>query len=767
MSNEYVNIGKRIPKKDAAFKATGEATYPQDLELPGMLHAKILYSSHPHAKIVKMDTRKAERLPGVVCVITAKDIPPNKLGIMQDNPPLKGDKVRSLRDEVAAVAAVDEETAERALDLIKVTYVPLPAVFDPFEAMRRGAPRIHDGPKKNMVKMRDDLHYGDVEGAKDRSDAVVKGRFKTPFINHCCMGTSTSVAHWDRNGRLTLYSPIQIPHLAINDISKVLGIPGSMIRIIQPTIGGAFGQKLDVYPYEIIICHLARKTGRPVKLSFTREEEFTATVTRQPTVTEASAGAMLDGTLTFRDALLTLDNGAYVSWGATIPFVFMNPLTSLYKVDNIRFDTKIVYTNNLYSGAMRGYGNPQGTFVVESMMDMLAKELDMDPLELRLKNCNQPNSVTPQGMKVTSCALKECLEVAGERVGWAKKRSRGPRVGRFRRGVGIASLFHVGGGARIYRSDGCGAIIKMDVFGKITLITGSTEIGQGSETALAQITAEELGVRADDITVINTNTDVKPWDVGVHASRTTFIAGNAAILAARKAKQRILEMASKVVGEPVEDLDLKDRNVFSKKDPSKSIHYSKIVRKGHFKEQGSIITTEAFYDPPTEMQDDKYRGNVSATYNFGVQAAEVEVDIMTGKVRVLKLVSAQDVGKAINPMLLEGQMEGGMVMGMGFALLENLKLVEGRVMNPSFLDYKMPTVMDMPEMETILVESDEKAGPYGAKGIGEAGLIPTAPAICNAVTDALGQRFFELPMDPESVRKVTKTLIKPSKRSKK
>jgi xanthine dehydrogenase molybdenum-binding subunit len=766
MTDEYVNIGKRIPKKDAAIKATGEAIYTHDLELPGMLHAKILYSAHPHAKIVKIDTRKAEALPGVVCVLTAKDLPPNRLGFMQDNPPLKGDKVRSLRDEVAAVAAVDEDTAERALDLIKVTYEPLPGVFDPFEAMKRGAPRVHEGVKGNKVDMKYSLHYGDVDSARERSDVVIKGRFKTSFINHCCMGTSTSIAHWDRDGRLTLYSPIQIPHLAINDISKVLGVPGNMIRIIQPTIGGAFGQKLDVYPYEIIICHLAKKAGRPVKLSFTREEEFTATVTRQPTVTEASAGAMKDGTLTFRDALLTMDNGAYVSWGATIPFVFMNPLTSLYKVDNIRFDTKIVYTNNLYSGAMRGYGNPQGTFVVESMMDMLAEELNMDPLKIRLKNCNTPNTVTPQGMKVTSCALRQCLEVASERVGWANKRSKGPRVGRYRRGVGIASLFHVGGGARIYRSDGCGAIIKMDAFGKITLITGSTEIGQGSETALAQITAEELGVRADDITVINTNTDVKPWDVGVHASRTTFIAGNAAIMAARKAKRRILEIASKVTGEPVEDLDLKDRKVFSKNDPSKSMHYSKVVRKGHFREQGSIITTEAFYDPPTVMQDDNYRGNVSVTYNFGVQAAEVEVDIMTGKVRVLKIVSAQDVGKAINPMLLEGQMEGGMMMGMGFALLEELKLVDGRVMNPSFLDYKMPTVMDMPEMEAVLVESDEKDGPYGAKGIGEAGLIPTAPAICNAVYDALGHRFYELPMDPESVRKFTRTLTKPSKSKK-
>jgi CO/xanthine dehydrogenase Mo-binding subunit len=763
MANEHVNIGRRVPKKDAPEKVTGGAIYTHDLELPGMLYGKILFSPHPHARIVSIDTRAAERLPGVVRVITAKDLPPHKMGFLGDNPPLKGDKVRSRRDEVAAVAAVDEETAERAIDLIKVRYEPLPAVFDPFEAMKKGAPTVHEDRKGNMVKMGYAFEYGDVDKAKASSDVVVKGRFSTTFINHCCMGTSTSVAQWDRNGRLTLYSPIQIPHLAINDIAKVLGIPGSMIRMVQPTIGGAFGQKLDVYPYEIILCHLSRLSGRPVKMSFTREEEFSATVTRQPTVTEACAGAMKDGTLTFREAVLTLDNGAYVSWGATIPYVFMNPLTSLYKVDNVRFDTRIVYTNNLYSGAMRGYGNPQGTFVVESLMDMLAEELGIDPLELRLRNCNEPDTVTPQGMKVTSCALRECLQEAAERINWSAKRGKSPKVGRYRRGVGMASLFHVGGGARIYRSDGCGAIIKLDDFGKITLITGSTEIGQGSETALAQITAEELGVRVEDITVVNNDTDVKPWDVGVHASRTTFIAGNAALLAARKAKEQVLAIASKVLGEPADGLDIRDRKVFCRKDPSKAMDLPKVLRKGHFTQNGRTIVTEAFYDPPTVMQDDKFRGNISVTYNFGVQAAEVEVDIMTGKIRVLKMVSAQDVGKAINPMLLEAQMEGGMMMGIGFALLERLQLKEGKVMNPSFLDYKMPTAMDMPKMETVLVESDEKDGPYGAKGIGEAGLIPTAAAISNAVADALGIRFFDLPMHQEAVRQATRPQVKGSK----
>lgn len=752
----FTNIGRRVPKKDALPKAIGEAQYPQDIVLPGMLYGKILYSSHPHARMVKIDTRAAERLPGVVCVITAKDVNLNNIGIKDDNPPLKGDIVRSYRDEIAAVAAVDEDTAERALELIKVKYEPLPPVFDPFEAMKSGAPQLHEGRKKNMVDMRYKADFGDVDAAKKASHHIVKGRFETGWVNHCCLGTSACVATWGRDGRLTIYSSTQVPFLFLNDISKALGIKGNMVRVVQPTIGGAFGQKLDINPYEVICAALSRRSGRPVKIQFSREEEFFATTTRQPTLIEASAGATKDGKLTFREAMVILDNGAYTSWGATIPYVLMNPFTSLYKVENIRFDTKIVYTNNLYSGAFRGYGNPQGTFAVESLMDMLAEELGMDPLELRLLNCNEPNTVTPQGMEVSSCGLRECLEKGAKGISWSSKRGQGPHTGRFRRGVGIASFFHVGGGARVYRSDGCGAIIKLDDFGKVTLITGSTEIGQGTDTSIAQIAAEELGVRAEDVTVINTDTDLKPWDVGVHASRTTFIAGNAAKMAAAKAKQQLLEAAARVTGTPVEDLDIKDRMVFSKSDPSKTIPYHKVLRKAHFREKGTTITTEAFYDPPTVMQDKDFKGNISATYNFGVQAAEVEVDMVTGKVKVMKMVSAQDVGKAINPMLLEGQMEGGMLQGIGFATLEALQLHEGKVINTSFLDYKVPTVMDMPELEVLLVESDERHGPYGAKGIGEAGLIPTAAAIANAVKDALGIRFFKLPMTTEVVRKAIK-----------
>lgn len=758
---EFVNIGKRVPKLDGLEKVTGKAVYPQDIRLPGMLQAKILWSEHPHAEILDIDTSAAEKLPGVLAVITANDMPPTKIGITQDNPPLKSDRVRSLRDEVAAVAAVDEDTAERAIELIKVKYKPLTAVFDPEEAMKEGAPQLHSEAKGNRNWLKYYLEYGDVAAAKAKSDIVLKKRFKLPRINHCCLGPWSCVASWDEKGNLTMYSPTQVPFLYQRDLANALQVPSSKVRVIQPKIGGGFGGKLDLYPNEVICAMLSKKSGRPVMLTHTREEEFKYTPTRQPAIIDLEAGANKDGTLTFRDAYVILDNGAYTSWGATIPYVLMNPITSLYKCENIKFETAIIYTNNMYAGAMRGYGNLQGTFAIESMLDLLAEELNIDALELRFKNCNEPGEVTPQGMEVTTCGLRECLEAVANRLDWGNKRNhRDIQTGRLRRGVGLASYFHVGGGARVYRSDGCGAIIKVDDFGHVTLITGSTDIGQGADTVVAQIAAEELGVRTEDITVINSDTAIKPWDVGVHASRTTFIAGNAAREAAAKVKKDILKAASEMFGESSNKLDIKDRKIFLKSDPEKSMPFDKVVRSAHFREDGKTFAAEAFYDPKTKMQNREFQGNISETYGFGTQGAEVEVDMETGQVRILKMVIANDVGRALNPMLLEGQLEGGLSMGIGYALLENLIVEDGEVKNPSFLDYKLPTVKDMPPTEIVIIETDDPAGPYGAKGVGEAGAIPTAAAIGNAITDALGIRIYEVPMQPEVVLKAIKSNLK-------
>jgi xanthine dehydrogenase molybdenum-binding subunit len=751
---EFLTVGKRIPKRDAPQKVTGSAIYIQDLKIPGMLYGKILYSKYPHAKILKIDTSRAEKLPGVKAVITGSDTPTFKFGFFKDNPPLKTGKVLSMRDELAAVAAISPGIAEEALDLIDVGYEELPGIFDPLEAMKEGAPILHEGLKSNILKLPWRLICGDVDAAKTDSAYIVEDTFSTQWVTHCCLGTSGCIASFDMNNNLTMYSNTQIPSLAQKDYIDALGVFGlknKRVRVVQCVIGGGFGSKLDTYAYEYIAILLALKVRKPVKVMFSREEEFFATSPRQCTITKISQGCTKEGKLTFREMEMILDNGAYTSWGATTPSVMMMPISSLYKVPNIKYIAKCVYTNNTYSQAMRGYGTPQATFPIESSMEQLAEKAGIDPYEFRLKNANEPGEITPQNFKITSCGLKECINVVVKKLDWQSKKGRHDG-----RGVGMASLIHVGGGARVYKSDGCGTMIKIDDYGKIDVFTGSTDIGQGSDTVVAQIVAEVLGVNVDDVNIINNDTDVCPWDVGVHASRTTFVAGNSALGAAKKIKAQILEIASKSLGESPEVLDIRSGVIFSTKDKEKNIPLGKVLRNAHYASGGTMLMAEYFYDPANENLDKDLKGNLSVTYAYGTHGVEVEVDRETGQVKVLKYIAAHDVGKAINPMLLEGQIYGGGLMGLGYALSERMIFRDGRLMNANFLDYKMLTAKDVPPVEAVIVETDEKDGPFGAKGIGEPGLVPTAPAIANAIYDAVGVRIKDLPITPEKILKALK-----------
>jgi xanthine dehydrogenase molybdenum-binding subunit len=748
-------VGQRIPKKDAPSKATGEAIYIQDMKVPGMLYGKILYSRHPHAKILKMDATRALALPGVKAVLTGSDVPNNfKFGFLKDNPPLKTGKVLSTRDEIAAVAAISPEVAEEALDLIDVEYEELPGIFDPLEAMKEGAALVHEEFKSNVLKMPWKFVHGDVEAAKKESAFIAEDTFSTQWVTHCCLGTSGCIASFDVGNNLTMYSNTQIPSLAQNDYLEALkafGLKDKRVRIVQAVIGGGFGSKLDTYAYEYIAILLALRTRKPVKIVFSREEEFLATSPRQCTITKISQGCDKEGRLTFREMEMVLDNGAYTSWGATTPSVMMVPISSLYKVPNIKYTAKCVYTNNTYSQAFRGYGNPQATFAIESCLDQLAEKAGIDALEIRRINANEPGEVTPQNFRITSCGMKDCIEEVDKRLGWKDKRGKATD-----RGVGMASLIHVGGAARVYKSDGCGTIIKVDDNGKVDVITGSSEIGQGSDTIIAQIVAEVLGVSMDDINIINNDTDVCPWDVGVHASRTTFVAGNSALGAAKKIKAQIMEIAAKNLGEEPEALEMKDGIIFSTKDKEKNIPLGKVLRKAHYTLGGRMLVAEHFYDPPNENFDQTFRGNLSVSYAYGAHGVEVEVDRQTGQVKILNYIAAHDVGKAINPMLLEGQIYGGGLQGIGYALNERMIYEKGHLKNGNFLDYKMPTVRDVPPVQAVIVESDERDGPFGAKGIGEPGLVPTAPAIANAVYDAVGVRIKDLPITPEKVLKALK-----------
>ena len=747
-NRDFSVVGKPIPKLDAAQKAMGRSEYIQDIKLPGMLYGKILYSRYAHANIVKIDTSKAQALPGVYAVLTGEDVPKKMaMGFYKDNPPIKKGKVCSFRDEVAAVAAKTPDIAKKALDLIEIEYEELEGVFDPEKAMEKDSPLVHEHHKSNVLKLPWSLHYGDVEKAREKAAFVVEDRYSTTWVTHCCMGTSGALALFDANDNLTIYTNTQIPSLAQKDFLealKTMGLINKRVRLIKPVIGGGFGSKLDTYAYEHIAILLAHKCRQPVKLVFDRQEEFMATSTRQPTITDIVQGCDKDGKLLFRDIKMILDNGGRTSWGATTPSVMMMPITSLYRVENVRYDAKCVYTNNTYSQAMRGYGNPQATFAIESSIDMLAQKAGIDPIEFRRINRNHPGDTTPQDFKITSCGLDLCLDAVEKQLRENHTKEKGV-------GMGVASLIHVGGGARIYKSDGCGAILKMDDYAKVDIFTGGTDMGQGLDNITAQIVAEELGLLVEDINVVHTDTDVCPWDVGAHASRSTFVAGNAALGAAKKVKKKILELGSKILDARPEDLVLKNRLIFVPNDPEKTMPLDKLLRKAHFSPGGTMLMADHFYDPANENLGKDFKGNMSMTYTFGVHGVKVKVDEETGKVEVLEYVAAHDVGQAINPMLLEGQVYGGVVMGLGYALSEEVVHLNGKNMNSNFRDYKLFTAKDAVKITAPVLETPDKDGPFGAKGIGEPGCVPTAPAVANAIYDAIGIRIRDLPITPEKI----------------
>ena len=788
--SEHVYIGKDRARPDAADKATGMATYIHDLTRPGMLHAAIKYSEHAHARIKHIDTSRAERLPGVRAVITGDNTPEMRIGFLRDNFALKRGVVRSLRDEVAAVAAIDPDIAAEAVDLIEVEYEPLPAVFTPEAAMAEGAVLIHahDARGKPRSSNRLDLevkhHSGDMAEGERRSKYVAEGSFSTPLIQQSCMGTAGCIAELDARGNLTMWAKTQIPFLAQRDFNRALaliGYPDANARVIVPTLGGAFGTGLDTHVYEYLAILLAHRTGRPIKVLFSREEEFACLSPRQSTESRVVQGCDEAGRITFRRIEVLQDNGAYTSWGATYPTVMLLPATSLYRVPNVSFESSIVYTNNTYCQAMRGYGNPEVTLGIETTLDELAEASGIDPLEIRRINCNEPGEVTPMDLRVTTCGLRECLDASGRALEWSAKRGKQRDK---RRGLGVASLVHVGGSGRIYRSDGGGVILKLDDYGNVNVSSGGVEMGQGLHSALSLAVAEAVGVRPEKVHINPTDTASCPWDVGTHASRGAFIACNAAIRAAEKVRAKLFHLAAEIFASEVkknlgrhqkshpeyvppsfdvdaacraDTLDLKEGQLFLKDAPDEpwlKVEVGRMLRAIHFRgAQGKMIIEEAFYEPPSELPDwEEGKGNMSATYAYGVQAFEVEVDVETGEVKILNAVSAHDVGKVLNPQTLTGQVIGGLAQGIGYALYEEIRTDRGRIRNPSFTDYKIPTVAEMGfPIHVEFVETDDPEGPFGAKGVGEPGLVPTAPAIANAIYDAVGVRIRDLPITPEKV----------------
>lgn len=744
--SKHTVIGQRVHRVDGADKVTGSAKYTFDMVLPNMLHGKILRSPYPHAKIANIDVSRAEQLVGVKAVVTGKDTLGKKQGIWRRFPELCDEeilcrsKVRFIGDAVAAVAAVDQDTAEEALDLIQVEYEPLPAVFDPLEAIKEEAPQVHDGVELNINVTRH-IEWGDVDQAFQQCDYVREDHFKCSSQAHMCMETHCAVASFDHNGKLTVWTSTQSAYYIQVLLADILGLREGDVRVIKPPTGGGFGSKFELDSAQFCASLLSKKLRRPVKIVLTREEEFTTTKRRTPMYYYSKLGAKKDGTLLAKEVRAITEGGAYTSMGATALYLTGFFSSFPYKYPNYRYDGYRAYTNTAPTSAMRGFGAPQAVFVGESQLDMLAHDLGIDPIEIRRKNGMTPNYEVPGQANIQSCGLHQCLDKIDEYI---KERGKLPP----NRGIGVAAYGFMSGGIFNWFDTPyafSAALVRINIDGKVDLFTGACDIGQGSDTTLSMICAEELGVRLEDIRIHAGDTDICPADLGAWGSRETLMNGNAVKMAANDAKRQLLEFAGAKMGANiVYDLDIRDRWVHLVDRPERKLSYFDVVKEAIRGRDGEVIIGRGHYTPHR-------KGMISPAYSFGVQAAEVEVDPETGKYRLINVTTAHESGTVINPVGIEGQLEGAIMMAGGYGFCEDQPMDEGKILNPSIGDYKLIRSLDMPETKILEIDTFEPEGPFGAKEAGEGLTNPTAGAIGNALYNAVGVRITDLPITPEKV----------------
>src|SRR5215467_1976471 len=805
---DFSIIGKRVALVDSAGKTTGQGKYADDLSLPGMLVGKILHSPHPHAVIRKIDDSRALALEGVITVVTGPDAP-NKYGILpvgHDETALAVEKVRYVGDNVACVVANSESVAERALELVDVEYEPLPAWFDPEDSMKAEKDWIHPQRPHNIEK---DYHhvFGDPDKGFTEADLVTENRYLANEVTHAAMEPHSTLAafeidpHTGAPGRLTVWSSTQVPYYLQHKLSIVLELPMSQIRVIKPLVGGGFGGKSEVIPLEIIAAVAARKAKAPVKITYTREEVFWAHRGRPRTIIDLKVGAKKDGRLTSVAAKVIQDGGAYCSYGVVTILYSGALLGALYDIPNIRYDGYRVLTNKPACGAMRGHGTVNVRFAFESQLDEMAAQLKIDPAEVRRRNLLKPPCVTVNNLRVQSYGLPECIEKVVERSEWKARKGKLPPG----RGLGLACSHYVSGAANsIIRSDMPHSTvnIKIDRDGGVVIYTGASDIGQGSDTMVAQIVAEVLGISLGRIRVIAADTDLTPIDIGSYSSRVTFMNGNASLRAAQDVKQKIVAAAARKMGCSPEDVMMRDDRVWKRGAVLASLSGNgaqavQILDKvdaprGSVKEvsgrvegqtlRGSLqqkrkeegpkdqmsfeeavvsaidftgaLTGTGSYAPPKEARGGQFKGagvGPSPAYSYSAQVAEVTVDEETGEVKVHKVWAAHDCGRALNPVSVEGQVIGSVWMGLGQALQEEMVWKDGLLINPGMLEYKSPSATESPEVECIIVESVDPEGPFGAKEASEGSLAATIPAIANAIYDAVGVRLREAPFTPERV----------------
>ncbi len=746
-------VGTRRPRIDAADRVTGRTRFTDDISLPGMLHGKIVRSPYPHARILSIDATRAKALPGVRAVITGADMPV-RYGILpwtHDEHPLAVDRALYVGDGVAAVAAVDEETATRAAGMLEIRWEVLPHVLDPAEALAPGAPKVNDCAKEGNVTKHVALSFGDVGAALAGSDVVVEGDYEFPGSTHAALEPHCAVAVWEPAGLLTLHSATQVPHYVHRELSRVLGLPADRIRVVQPPVGGAFGGKSEPFDLEFCAAKLAMVTGRPVKILYTREEVFYAHRGRHPMRMHVVLGAMRDGTLTGCDMRTLIDGGAYASFGLVTTYYAGQLVTAPLALEAYRFEATRVYTNKPACGPKRGHGSVQPRFAVEVAIDRIAEKLSIDPIELRRRNLLSSGARTVNEFAVRSNGFAECLRRVEEASGWRAKFGKLP----FGRGIGVAGSFYISGtNYPIYPNEmpQSAVQLKVDRSGRVTVFAGTSEIGQGSDSMLALVVCEELGVEPQSVRVVTGDTDLTPVDLGAYSSRITMMAGNACIGAARPLGDRVRAAVAKRWECSPRQVVLAAGRAMMREDTGRQVPLAEAF--AWAETDGGTLGSVGWYQTPKDVHG-AYRGGTigaSPAYSFTAHVAEVAIDVETGEVRVERIWIAHDCGRALNPVIVEGQMEGGAYMGFAEALFEEHAFhANGLHRGPSLLDYKLPTALDVPELQALVVESMDPEGPYGAKEVGEGPLHPSIPAIANAIHDAVGVRIDSLPFTPARV----------------
>jgi CO/xanthine dehydrogenase Mo-binding subunit len=733
-------VGIEIPKVDVLEKTLGEARYGADLPISDPLYLKVIRSPKPHAKILRIEIDEALRVPGVEKIFTSKDIPGKNLvgTINKDQPILASDRVRYVGDPVALVAAKTEEVAEEASKKLAVVYEDLPSITHPEEALQPNAPLIHE--KGNLL-----LEFHVIKGNSQRgfkeAEVTIEETYTTTWVDHAYLEPDAGISYLDEEGRITVVCPTQNVHYDQKEVASVLSLPLEQVRIIQCATGGGFGGRLDI-TVQCLLALAVFHLKKPVKMVFSREEVFQVTSKRHPLKIRYKSGVKKDGTLTAVEVDILGDTGAYASYGSTVAVRSAVHATGPYQVPNVKVRSRMAYTNNSWSGAMRGFGVPQMAFAHESQMDLLAQALKMDPIEIRLKNSLRVGSETATGQTLmASVGIGETLRKVKEwmnRSAISKNDSEKPFI---KKGIGVGSMWYGIGNTGI--ANPSTAQMEIDLNGEIRLLTGVADIGQGSDTVLLQIASEAIGVPLKEIRLIRADTAVTTDAGATSASRQTYISGNAILNAVKNLKEEAIKEVSRILGVDGKDLYFEDGEIKQKTNPSASISIKEVAKKC-----GRILRGEGNFDPETTRLDPETgQGAPYGTYAFATHLAEVEVDTETGKVKVNRVIASHDVGKAIHPKNVIGQIMGGVAMGTGFALME--EFVSGET--TSFVNYLIPTSKDVPEVIPILVEEEEPTGPFGAKGVGEPALIPSAPAILNAIADAIGQRIYHLPANLERV----------------